>query len=81
MNLIVNLPADLEATLKKRATEAGVDLSTYVVQMLRAEDLAQVPSVSDEQFASGLAKLRAIHQQANPNFDDSRESIYGDRGE
>ncbi len=81
MNLLVNLPADLEKTLQKRASEAGVDLSTYVVQMLRADELPQVPEVTDEQFTSGLAKLKAIHQNANPNFDDSRESIYGDRDE
>lgn len=81
MNLIVNLPADLEASLKKRATEAGVDLSTYVLQMLQIDESVQPTSVSDKQFASGLARLRAIHQQANPNFDDSRESIYSDRGE
>jgi len=81
MNLIVNLPADLEASLKKRATEAGVDLSTYVLQRLRFDESVQSTNVSDEQFAAGLARLRVIHHRANPNFDDSRESIYSDRGE
>lgn len=81
MNLIVNLPADLEASLKKRAEQAGIDLSTYVLQMLRTEELSQPTNVSDEQFAASLERLRTIHKAANPHFDDSRDSIYSGRGE
>lgn len=83
MNLQVNLPADLEAIIKKRAEQAGVDLPTYILLTLRAsgEDASNPKPVSDEQFAASLHRLAAIHANANPNFDDSRESIYAGRGE
>ncbi len=83
MNLQVNLPADLEAMIKKRAEQAGVDLPTYVLQTLRAsgDEAGNSNPVSDEQFAASLHRLAAIHANANPNFDDSRESIYAGRGE
>lgn len=83
MNLQVNLPADLEAIIKKRAEQAGVDLPTYVLLTLRAsgEDTSNPNPVTDEQFAASLHRLAAIHANSNPNFDDSRESIYAGRGE
>ena len=83
MNLVVYLPADLEAIIKKRAEQSGDDLPTYVLQTLRgsSEEAALTNMVSDEQFAASIERLRAIHANANPNFDDSRDSIYAGRGE
>ncbi len=83
MNLVVNLPAELEAIIKKQAELAGVDMSTYVLQTLRetSEELTTPKSVSNEQFAASIERLYKMHANANPNFDDSRESIYAGRGE
>lgn len=83
MNLQVNLPADLEAIIKKRAEQTGVDLPTYVLLTLRAsgEDTANPNPVTDEQFAASLHRLAAIHANSNPNFENSRESICAGRGE
>ena len=83
MNLTLNVPSDLESFIKKRAEEAGVDVQAYVLQSLRnvEEDWCSDRPISDEQFAASLERIKAIHHSANPNFDDSRESIYADRGE
>ena len=35
MNLVLDLPADLEAIIKRRAEQAGLDVPTYVLQTLR----------------------------------------------
>lgn len=82
MNLVLNLPADLEAILKKRAERAGLDIPAYVLQTLRISDLELngEQSVTDEQFEASLNRLREIHSHVPSTFDDSRESIYGGPG-
>lgn len=83
MNLVLNLSPDLEADLKKRAEQAGLDMPTYVLQTLRTTDLEQVGdiSISNEQFDVSLKRLLEIHANVPAHFDDSRESIYEGRGE
>ncbi len=83
MNLILNVPEELEAIIKKRADEAGVDLQDYVLQTLRSvsEDGVADGNVSDQQFADIAERIQARHADANPHFDDSRESIYAGRDE
>ena len=83
MNLVLNLSPDLEADLKKRAEQAGLDMPTYVLQTLRTTDLEQVGdiSISNEQFDVSLKRLFEIHANVPAHFDDSRESIYEGRGE
>jgi hypothetical protein len=85
MNLILNLPPDLEVTITKRAQEAGLNVPDYVLFALRTADIdvegLGTQKVSDEQFNASLNRLRELHRNANPNFDDSRESIYDGCGE
>ncbi|MFY7874679.1 MAG: hypothetical protein ACOVQM_04485 [Pirellula sp.] len=83
MNLVLNLPADLEAIIKKRAEQAGLDIPAYVLQTLRVSDieLTGEPSISNEQFEASLNRLREIHAKVPADFEDSRESIYEGRGE
>lgn len=83
MKLEVNLPADLETIIKKQAEQSGVDLHTHILHTLRrsCKEPTQSNLVSDERFAAGIERLRSIHARANPNFDDSRASIYAGRGE
>lgn len=78
MNLVLNLPADLEALLKKRAEQAELDIPTYVLQTLRLSDLEQAGDacISNEQFAASLTRLAEIHANVPAQFDDGRESIY-----
>lgn len=83
MNLKIDLPADLEAIIRKRAEQAGLDIPTYVVQALRIFDLDQTADtfISNEQFEASLQRLREIHASAPAQFDDTRESIYEGCGE
>jgi hypothetical protein len=83
MNLVLNLPADLEAIIKKRAEQAGLDVPAYVLQTLRISDLGlnSEPLISNEQFEASLIRLREIHANVPAAFDDSRDSIYEGRGE
>ena len=83
MNLVLNLPADLEAIIKKRAEQAGLDVPAYVLQALRGSDLELTgeQSISNEQFEASLIWLREIHSKVPATFDDGRDSIYEGRGE
>jgi hypothetical protein len=83
MNLLLNLPPDLEAILKRRADQAGLDIREYILQALRLPDVEPLEETitSDEQFAASLRRLAEIHASAPAQFDDSRESIYEGRGE
>ena len=56
MNLVPNLPADLEAIIKKRAEQAGLDIPAYVLQTLRISDLelGGEQAISNEQFEASL---------------------------
>lgn len=82
MNLVLNLPADLETILKRRAEQAGLDIPTYVLQTLRLSDLEQAGDVfiSIERFEASLKRLE-IHASVPAQFDEDRESIYEGRGE
>lgn len=83
MNLKIDLPADLEAILRKRAEQAGLDIPAYVLQALRFLDLDQAADtfISNEQFEASLQRLREIHANVPAQFDDTRESIYEGCGE
>ena len=83
MSLILNLPPDLEESVKRRAADAGLDVSAYVTWMLRGQDIDEldVPQLSPEEFEAHLQRLAELHADAPANFDDSRESIYEGRGE
>ena len=83
MKLVLNLPADLEAMLKKRADQAGLDIHEYVLGTLRNWELSQAfeASISHEQFEGSLKRLHEIHANVPAQFDDSRESIYERPGE
>jgi hypothetical protein len=83
MNLMLNLPADLEANVKKRAEQAGLDLPAYVLQTLRVSDieLTGERAISNDQLEASLNRLREIHAKVSSAFDDSRESIYEGCGE
>ena len=82
MTLQLNLPPQLESILLKRASAAGVDLSTFVLETLSAIEPDTIqPTLSESEFAAKLDRIVAIHAHAPGDFDDSRESIYSGCGE
>jgi hypothetical protein len=86
MNLRIEVPPNLEIALKLRASAAGKDIAGFVVDALR-EELSQgeltsdTPNPSASSFSEWLAAWRQGAPKTNHFVDDSRESIYGGRGE
>ena len=90
MNLQLKVSEQLEAMLKRRAQEAGVDVQTYVLDSLKSleqesnsleAETRELSLLSQAEFSAKLDKIAAIHSNAPSGFDDSRESIYAGRGE
>ena len=85
MQLNVNLPAEIEAALRRRAAAAGQDLETFVSHVVTEEvvdDLERLrkKKVSPEKFAERLDAWAKLHPVLDHAIDDSRESIYAGRG-
>ncbi len=84
MTVSIQLSDDAEARLRARAAAAGQDVESFVSQVLAdelaVEEIAQIPA-SVEDFGERLRQLIAGHGIRNGSFDDSRESIYAERGQ
>lgn len=84
MTLTLSLPPDLEARLRERAAAAGKDVESLVREAVE-EKLAAVPpgpnGKTHEQWSAELHAWAASHKHTTHFVDDSRESIYADRGE
>jgi hypothetical protein len=84
MMLNLNLSPETEARIRTRASAAGLDVETFVLEALE-EKLAVAESTGAPEPAMGfdawLARCIALHPQVSHFVDDSRESIYEGRGE
>ncbi len=67
MTLVLNLPADLEAIIRKRAEQAGLDIPAYVLQTLRVCRPRTCGEVIDLQ--------RTVRGQPQSSARNSRQSI------
>ena len=86
MNLQIHLPPNLENALKLRATAAGKDIASFVVDALREELAQEEPTTNFTDpavlsFGDWLTRWRERAPKTNHFVDDSRESIYAGRGE
>ena len=80
MSITLPLTPEATAELQRRAAAAGTDVASYVLNAVR-EKLSEGEDVPDQQLSydewSGeFQKWLASHPSRNPNFDDSRDSIY-----
>ena len=78
MTIKLQLPPDIENELAKQATLVGQDISTYVAEAIR-EMVAQDrngPEVAYDRWREEFRAWLESHRSRNPDFDDSRESIY-----
>ncbi len=85
MSLSVSFPAEVEAVLRQRASALGIDVNTFVREIV-FEEVATIPTnrKRQESHIEFMARLDAMIQRHGircGNFDDSRESIYAGRGE
>ena len=86
MNVQIELPANIETVLRRRAEAAGIDLERLVEQVLAQsvteEDLgATQRTMSHADFMAKLHGIVDLHPDSNGTMDDSRDSIYDGRGE
>lgn len=85
MNLQLVVPYELEQQLKTRASVAGKDIATFVIDTLKDELLQDenttVSKAAHSSFSSWLSKWRERAPKTSNFVDDSRESIYEGRGE
>lgn len=84
MNVTIHLPADTEQRLREAAARRGQPLEEYLEWLaIQSAGNGRRPAVArtpDEKVAAWREWV-ASHA-SNPHVaDDSRESIYGDRGE
>jgi hypothetical protein len=80
MSLTIELPAEVEDVMRRRAEAAGQDLATFVRQVVtecagEGEDASRAP-LAPAEFARRLEAWIALHPVVNQAVDDSRESIY-----
>lgn len=90
MQLNVSLPAEIETALRRRAAAAGLDLETFVTNVVTeevTEEVAEEPTPkpraarSSAKYAERLKAWIDLHPVLDHVIDDSRESIYAGRGE
>lgn len=78
MAIRLHLPSDLESELTRQAALVGQDVSTYVSEAVR-EMLAGDRNGMEKSYDQWHEDFRTwieSHSSRNPDFDDSRESIY-----
>ena len=84
MNVSVNFPAEIENSLRRRAAAFGQDVESFVrtvvTESLETSDGLPVRSASPSEFAKRLDSWISLHPVLDHAIDDSRESIYSDRG-
>ena len=86
MTLNIQLPSGIEDAVRERALASGVDIETYIINMVKEDVLYEIPSLpkrrmSHEEFRARLDRIIQSHGISNGHFDDSRDSIYAGRGE
>ena len=85
MTLQIHLPSELEAVIRERAIASGIDVETYVLNVMKDDVIDELPSPprgeSTEAFMSRLREMVLRHAVRSGHVDDSRESIYAGCGE
>jgi hypothetical protein len=84
MNVSITLPDNVEAELARRAAAAGMDVATFVRDVVvdsLAEGAESETLDSHVDFMAKLDRIIQLHPRSTGPVDDSRESIYAGRGE
>ena len=80
MHLNLTLPPDQQAELERRAKAAGVEPAKFVLTIVQERlgepDEPPRRRMSHEEWKRRFHEWIASQESHNPNFDDSRESIY-----
>ncbi|HEV7222806.1 MAG TPA: hypothetical protein VGN42_08900 [Pirellulales bacterium] len=80
----INLSGETEQRLREIASREGQSLEAYLEQLAVASAAGSASSAPQRTREESVAEWRAwvaSHEHIRHVADDSRESIYGDRGE
>jgi predicted transcriptional regulator len=81
MTLTLKLTPEIEAKLRELSLATGrrpEELALDAIEQNLVEEPSS-PAIPYEEWARLFDEWLKSHQSRNPNFDDSRESIYPDR--
>lgn len=84
MSVTINLPADTEQTLREAASRRGQSLEAYLEWLavnVARNGSGPPPDQTREEWVAAWRAFVDSHASDPHVADDSRESIYGDRGE
>jgi hypothetical protein len=84
VNLRIEVPASLELLLRERAQQAGMPVESFVLQAVvdrLAEADQSSSSIDAEEFSNWLHQWASSFPKLQTSIDDSRDTIYGGRGE
>ena len=85
MTVHISLPPDMEVRLQQRAQAAGKDVPTWVreaVEEKLATESSETQAVrTSQQWEAEFDVWIANHKPVSHFVDDSRDSIYADRGQ
>lgn len=81
MNISLRLSPEELADLEQKASASGIDVDDYVLGVVRrqletADTESSGQTLGHDQWSREFRAWLASHPSRNPNFDDSRESIY-----
>lgn len=81
MHLLLNLNAETEARLREQADLTGKSPEALALEALQEKLSGEMPfeTLSTEEWLSQFDAWVSEQRSRNPQFDDSRESIYPDR--
>lgn len=80
MNISINIPDKVDATLRRKAAALGENLNEYLQRVVVEEAEEELPSPptneSTESFMTRLREMIERHGIRSGHVDDSRDSIY-----
>jgi len=82
MNLILQLPPEIESKLVEQAARTGKAPEALALDALREQlsvEAVSPPTLSPDEWLRHFDAWVSDHESRNPRVDDSRESIYPDR--
>ena len=83
MNLNIEIPEDVGNVMRKRAEAAGIDLETFVGQVVietaKETDPEPLPKTKVDEFVRRQNAWVKLHPRLDHAIDDSRDSFYAGR--
>ncbi len=80
MSITLTLSPEKQAELERRAAAAGTDLKSFILEAVQEKLEERNGSSTEmapyEQWSAEFRSWIASQRSRNPQFDDSRESIY-----